>query len=66
MDDVRGLFLGMPHGTTPAAGTTNKNIIIITIQNCRGRIRLLLISKESHSAAQFLHLEVQRFNESDP
>ena len=29
MDDVRGLFLGMPHGTTPAAVTTNKNIIIL-------------------------------------
>ena len=28
MDDVRGLFLGMPHGTTPAAVTTNKNIIM--------------------------------------
>ena len=26
MDDIRGLFLGMPHGTTPAAVTTNKNI----------------------------------------
>ena len=23
MADVRGLFLGMPHGTTPAAVTTN-------------------------------------------
>ena len=30
MDDVRGLFLGMPHGTTPAAVTTNKNIIMLT------------------------------------
>ena len=29
MDDVRGLFLGMPHGTTPAAVTTNKNIILL-------------------------------------
>ena len=29
MDDVRGLFLGMLHSTTPAAVTTNKNIIII-------------------------------------
>ena len=29
MDDVRGLFLGMPHGTTPAAVTTNKNIVSI-------------------------------------
>ena len=27
MDDVRGLFLRMPHGTTPAAVTTNENII---------------------------------------
>ena len=26
MDDVRGRFLGLPHGTTPAAVTTNKNI----------------------------------------
>ena len=28
MDDVRGLFLGMPHDTTPAAVTTNKTIIM--------------------------------------
>ena len=28
MGDVRGLFLGIPHGTTPAAVTTNKNIIM--------------------------------------
>ena len=26
MDDVRGRFLGLPHGTRPAAVTTNKNI----------------------------------------
>ena len=26
MDDVRGRFLGLPHGTTPAPVTTNKNI----------------------------------------
>ena len=26
MEDVRGRFLGLPHGTTPAAVTTNKNI----------------------------------------
>ena len=25
MDDVRGPFLGLPHGTSPAAVTTNKN-----------------------------------------
>ena len=29
MNDVRGLFLRMPHGTTPAAVTTNKNIHVI-------------------------------------
>ena len=26
MDDVRGRFLGLPHGTTPATVTTNTNI----------------------------------------
>ena len=26
MDDIRGRFLGLPHGTIPAAVTTNKNI----------------------------------------
>ena len=26
MDDVRGRFLGLPHGTTQAAVTNNKNI----------------------------------------
>ena len=26
MDDVRGLFLGLPHGTTPTAVKTNENI----------------------------------------
>ena len=33
MDDVRGLFLGMPHGTTPAAVTTNKNIIMCSFKS---------------------------------
>ena len=33
MDDVRGLFLRMPHGTTPAAVTTNKNIIISSFKS---------------------------------
>ena len=27
MDDVRGRFLRLPHGTTPAAVTTNDDII---------------------------------------
>ena len=35
MDDVRGLFLGMPHGTTPAAVTTNKNIIMCSFKSSR-------------------------------
>ena len=33
MDDVRGLFLGMPHDTTPAAVTTNKNIIMSSFKS---------------------------------
>ena len=28
MDDVPGRFLGLPHGTTPAAVTTNKTIMM--------------------------------------
>ena len=32
MDDVRGIFLQMPHGTTPAA-ETNKNIIISSFKS---------------------------------
>ena len=32
MDDVRGRFLGLPHGTTPAAVTTNKNIKMISLK----------------------------------
>ena len=35
MDDVRGLFLRMPHGTTPAAVTTNKNIIMSSFKSSR-------------------------------
>ena len=33
MDDVRGRFLRLPHGTTPAAGTTNKNIKISSFKS---------------------------------
>ena len=33
MDDVRGLFLGMPHGTTPTAVTTNKTIIVSSFES---------------------------------
>ena len=33
MDDVRGLLLGMPHGTTPAAVTTNKNVIVSSFKS---------------------------------
>ena len=35
MVDVRGFFLGMPHGTTPAAVTTNKNIIMGSFKSSR-------------------------------
>ena len=33
MDGVRGRFLGLPHGTTPAAVTTNKNIIMSSFKS---------------------------------
>ena len=33
MDDVRDRFLGLPHGTTPAAVTTNKNIKISSFKS---------------------------------
>ena len=35
MDDVQGLFLRIPHGTTPAAVTTNKNIIMSSFKSSR-------------------------------
>ena len=31
MEDVWGLFLGMPHGTTPAAVTTNKTAVDVRL-----------------------------------
>ena len=33
MDDVRGRFLGLLHGTTPAAVTTNKNITMSSFKS---------------------------------
>ena len=33
MDDVRGRFLGLPHGTTPAAVTPNENIKISSFKS---------------------------------
>ena len=33
MEDVRGLFLGMSYGTTPAAVTTNKHIIMSSFKS---------------------------------
>ena len=33
MDDVRGRFVGLPHGTTPAAVTTNTNIKISSFKS---------------------------------
>ena len=35
MDDVRGRFLGLPHGTTPAAVTTNKNIKMSSVKSSK-------------------------------
>ena len=33
MDDVRSRFFGLPHGTTPAAVTTNKNIKMSSLKS---------------------------------
>ena len=33
MDDIRGLFLGMPHGTTLAGVTTNTNIFMSSFKS---------------------------------
>ena len=33
MDDVRGRFFGLPHGTTPATVTTNKNLKMSSFKN---------------------------------
>ena len=33
MDNVRGRFLGLPHGTTPAAVTTNNNIKMSSLKS---------------------------------
>ena len=35
MDDARGLFLRVPHRTTPAAVATNKNIIMSSFKSSR-------------------------------
>ena len=59
MDDVRGHFLGLPHGgTTPAEVTTNKNItsssFSITaagVMPCDGRKSIPFILVQSDSVA---------------
>ena len=35
MVDVRGIFLGLPHGTTPAAVTANNNIKMSTFKSSK-------------------------------
>ena len=40
MDDVRGCFFGLPHGTTPAAVTTNKNIKMSSFKSSENRLSL--------------------------
>ena len=50
MDDLRGLFLGMPLGKTPAAVTTNKNIIMSSCKSS-GNIQM----RESRSYRGFAY-----------
>ena len=39
MDDVWVHFLGLPHGTTPAAVTTNKNIKMSSFKNSEKQLK---------------------------
>ena len=61
MDDVRGLFLGMPHGTTPAAVTTNKNIIMSSFKSSgdiqRKRVGQTAVSDKQSSSVTLNQLE---------
>ena len=54
MDDVRGLFLRMPHGTTPAAVTKNKNTIISSFKSSgnikKKRVGQTAVSKNQSSS----------------
>ena len=47
MDDVRGDFLGPPHGTTPAAVIANKNNYKILfnrfIKHCTRQVRFMAL-----------------------
>ena len=57
MDDVRGLFLGMPHGTTPAAVTTNKNIIMSSFKSSRD-----IQKKEGGPVCKYSNFQMQIFD----
>ena len=53
MDDVRGHFLGLPHGTTPAAVTTNKNIKMSSFkssENIQKKKALMIILSNLHKS----------------
>ena len=60
MDDVRGLFLGMPRGTTPAAVTTNKNIIMSSFKSSgdfkRKRVGQTAVSDNQSSSVTLIEL----------
>ena len=43
MDDIRGLFLGMPHGTTPAAVTTNKFQTFVHLYIYESFVRVIVV-----------------------
>ena len=61
MDDVRGLFLRMPHGTTPAAVPTNKNIIMSFFKSSRD-IQKKEGEKEDFKDASIIHLYKRKGN----
>ena len=66
MDDVRGLFLGMPHGKTPAAVTTNKNIIMRPVntnvlRSASPKIALVSASRYNCHIYNYMLLSVPSF-----
>ena len=72
MDDVQGRFSGLPHGTTPAAVTTNKNINMSSfkssenIQKKKGRPDSSRILPKFELIQAFIVVLITCKNEEEP
>ena len=56
MDDVRGRFLGLPHGKAPAAVTTNKNIKMSSFKSSEN-----IRKKEGQNPYVVILIDLDRF-----